>query len=61
LQVALLDGKGNFLSLFGAAFLEGCCGADGGIEGYIVSFTVGWAGLDVTASFALGMSARTAP
>jgi len=41
--------------------LEGRRGTDGGIEGDIVGFTVGWAGLDITASLTLGVCVRPAP
>ncbi|MDO9130332.1 MAG: hypothetical protein Q7U34_10750 [Anaerolineales bacterium] len=57
MQVALLDGKRHAFTLFGAAFLVRRGGADGGIEGYIVSLAVGRARLDVTSTLALG--ART--
>ena len=60
LQVTFLDGKSHLLALLDASFLEGCCRADGGIEGHIVGFAVGRAGLNVTASFALGVRARAA-
>jgi hypothetical protein len=55
-----LDGKSHLFPLLNALFLERGCGADGGVEGYIISPAVGRAGLDITAAFALGMRTRTA-
>jgi len=57
LQVALLDGERYAFTLFSATFLVRRGGADGGIEGYIVSLAIGRARLDVTSTLALG--ART--
>jgi len=56
-----LDGERHLLALLGASFLEGCSRADGSIKGYIVSFALCRAGLDVAASLSLGMGARTTP
>jgi hypothetical protein len=48
------------LTLFSAAFLEGCCRTDGCIKSNIIGFAVGGAGLDIAAALALGMGMRTA-
>jgi hypothetical protein len=55
-----LDGKRYFFALFGPLHLERSRGAQRGIESDIVGFTLGRAGLDVTAAFTLGVRARAA-
>jgi hypothetical protein len=43
--------------LFRALFLKGGCGAEGGIKGYIIGFTIGRTRLNVATVFTLGVCA----
>jgi hypothetical protein len=61
LQVAFLDGEGETLALFGAAFLERRGGAEGRVEGDIVGLVPGGTRLDVPSVLAFGSGERTTP
>jgi hypothetical protein len=55
-QIAGSNGKSDPFTKFFALLLIGCGCTQGGVEGQIDGFPVGWSRLDVAAAFAVSSS-----